>query len=119
MRLIFRALLVVSVVAVAVVVFSALGLAQTSGVRCGDEVMKPTDRCAPMKTTFSAYQDQGRSYQEMEAVSDELHATQTGWLVAGSIIFVLSAAGAVFAWRRDRGPSGRARYRTSEVSGVH
>lgn len=107
----FRALLVVSVVAAAFAVFAAVGLAQTSGVRCGDEVMTPSDRCAPMKTTFSAYQDQGRSYEEMAVVSDDLHATQTGWLVAGSIVFLLSAAGAVVVWRRDRVSNARRNYR--------
>jgi heme A synthase len=118
MRLIFRILLIVSAVAAAVVVVAGLALAQTAGVRCGDEVMSPSDRCAPMKTTFSAYQDRGRSYEEMEAVSDELHATQTGWLVAGSVVFVLAATGAVVVWRRDRIPAARAPYRWPEESGV-
>ena len=57
-----------------------------------------------MKTTFSAYQDQGRSYEEMAVVSDELHATQTTSLVAASVVFVLSTAGAVIIWRQVRRP---------------
>lgn len=114
MRLIFRFLLIVSAVAIAVMVFAGLGLNQTSGVRCGDEVMSPGDRCAPMKTTFSAYQDQGRSYEEMAAVSDDLHRTQSGWLITSGVVLVIAATGAVVVWRRERRAPARAGYLVSE-----
>ena len=95
-------------------VFAGLGLIQTSGVRCGDEAMSPGDRCAPTKTTFSAYQDEARSYEEMAVVSEELHRTQSGWLITSGVVLVIAATGAVVVWRRERRAPGRAAYLVSE-----